>query len=84
MTVVIANDAVQVFLSSIKTEAEIRNPAGGILGYFKPAPPDEDLLYEQAKALFDPEEVERRAASKERGYTTEEVLSHLRSTGNPG
>lgn len=58
---------------------EIRDADGKLLGYFEPVTQPEDQLYEQDIAQFDLEELQRRAASKERGYTTEEVLHHLRS-----
>ncbi|HWG47228.1 MAG TPA: hypothetical protein VN688_30985 [Gemmataceae bacterium] len=84
MTNMTATEAVQAFLTPIKEATEIRDVGGNLLGYFTPANRGEDLLYQQDIAQFDLEELKRRAASKERGLTTEEVLHHLRSLEHPG
>ena len=84
MTILTANDVVQAFLTPIKEATEIRDAGGNLLGYFTPASCAEDPLYQQDITQFDLEELKRRAASKERGYTTEEVLNHLRSQERPG
>jgi hypothetical protein len=84
MTILTASEAVQAFLTPIKEATEIRDEAGNLLGYFTPAGCAEDRLYQHDIAQFDLEELKRRAASKERGYTTEEVLNHLRSMEQPG
>lgn len=84
MTNLTANEVVQAFLTPIKEATEIRDTDGNLLGYFTPAGQAETLLYQQDIAQFDFEELKRRAASTERGYTTEEVLHHLRSLENLG
>ncbi len=84
MTILTANDVVQAFLTPIKEAAEIRDEEGNLLGYFTPAGRAEDMLYQQDIAQFDLEELKRRAASKERGHTTEEVLNYLRALEHPG
>lgn len=84
MTALIANDAVSAFLSPITEATEIRDSRGNVIGYFTPAAQAEDLLYQRDIAQFDLEELKRRAASKERGCTTEEILNRLRSLESPG
>ncbi len=83
MNYLTADQALLERLAGVKESVEIRDAGGNLLGYFTPAGQSEDLLYQQDIALFDFEELKRRAASKEQGHTTEEVLRHLRSLEHP-
>lgn len=75
-----ANEAVQAFLGQAKEKVEIRGTQGELLGYFEPRQETEEELYERAKKLLDPAEIERRMATeKDQGYTFEQVMEHLRS-----
>jgi hypothetical protein len=46
---------------------------------FKATVKAEDILDDQAAALFDLAEIERREAEETGGHTTEEVMRHLES-----
>jgi hypothetical protein len=50
-----------------------------VLGYFSPASHKLPEAYAQAAAHFDPEEMQRRKESGERGRTTSEVINRLTS-----
>jgi hypothetical protein len=74
------NDDVAGLLGGYVDAVEVRDEQGRVLGHFLPyLTPEAREFSEHHEAYFDMEELKRRAASKERGYTTEEVLQHLRS-----
>ena len=78
MVTITANEAVQAAFRSIAQRAEIRDPSGKIIGYFEPSE-ETRRMYDEAKKLFEPEELQRIDASGGPYYTTEEVLRQLRS-----
>jgi hypothetical protein len=76
----IADESVQAWLRQIRGRTEIRSADGKLLGVFEPHLETEVELYQRMKKLFDSAEIERReAAEKDRGYTFEQVMEHLRS-----
>lgn len=68
-------------LRGILETVELRDTCGKLLGHFTPSLSDEEsALYEEAKRLFDPAEIKRRKETEHgRGYTTEQVLEHLKT-----
>lgn len=84
MIQVTADDSVKALLDTIEEAAAIRDNHGTLLGYFTPAKVEAERLRQKIRAEFDPEEIERRIASGERGRTTAEVLERLHSLGGPG
>jgi hypothetical protein len=66
-------------LAGVREPAEIRDPSGKVLGRFTPAFADEKDKCERAAKYFDLAEAERIAATKNEGYSTEEVLQYLHS-----
>jgi hypothetical protein len=69
----------QASLGTLTEVAAIRDAAGNMIGIYKPWEIAEAEFYEQAKNLFDPIELERLAQCKEKGFTIEEVMRHLKS-----
>ncbi len=79
MTTVIANEAVQAALGSVKDKAEIRDAEGNLLGFFTPTEVELKRLYATVSERFDPEEI-RLIIEREGhlpGRTTKEVLERL-------
>jgi len=67
-------------LTRLMEPVEVRDPQGHIIGHYTPVvPPDKARMYEKVKGLFDLEEAERSAADPHPGYTTAQVLEHLRT-----
>lgn len=66
-------------LESLREPAEIRDSAGNVVGYYTPASQQEAGLYARARQQFDVDEMKRRKESGGRGYTTAEVIDHIRS-----
>jgi hypothetical protein len=56
-----ASAAVQELLAGVREKAEILDAAGKVLGIYTPLGANEAEMYERAKALFDPVEMERLA-----------------------
>lgn len=79
MATLTADGNLQSALSQIKERTVIQGADGRLLGLFTPAGQHLTPLTLEAAALFDPDELERRKQSKERGYTIDEVMEHLRS-----
>jgi len=85
MITVTANAAVQDWLAKVTQAAEIRDANGNLIGHFKPRAEVEAEMYERAKALFDPDEMERIfAAEHGQGRPLADVLKDLQSRGAPG
>jgi hypothetical protein len=86
MNYLTADDSLQDLLRGVVEPVEIRDPSGKVLGHYTPAvSPEEAELYEKAKALFDPAEMERRLANEHgKGATLDAVMQRLRSLGAPG
>lgn len=78
MITMTADETLQSRLGGLHDEVEIRDAGGKVLGYFTPAAVAESELYRLAKQQFDPEMTERRKASFTHGFTTQEVLNHLK------
>ena len=74
-----ANDAVRKALSKLDQPAEIQDAGGNIIGYFTPINHEEARLYREAAARFEPEQMQQRKDSGAKGFTTAEVLEHLKS-----
>jgi hypothetical protein len=84
MGFITANEAMLAQLRRVVESVEILDADGTVLGHYTPAKlADEDELYRQAAALFDPDEIKRIAASDEPCYTFEQVMEHLRSLEKP-
>lgn len=80
MSHLIADEPLLSQLRGVVEPVEIRDPGGKVLGHYTPVLSEEDdELYRQAAALFDPEEMERIAATETQGYTFDQVMEHLRS-----
>lgn len=78
-----ADAAMKSKLGQLDQPAEIRDTDGNVIGYFTPAGHHEVLLYRDAAAHLDPDEMKRRKESGAKGFTTNEVLEHLKSTEKP-
>jgi hypothetical protein len=79
MTTLIANEVVQAFLAQARERSEVRGANGELLGYYEPRQETEAELYERVKKLFDLDELKRRKATEQEGYTIDQVMEHLRS-----
>jgi hypothetical protein len=80
MDTVTADENIRAWLRQMTERTEIRAATGEVLGTFEPRQEDVDEVYDRAKKLFDPAEIERRMATeKDQGYTFEQVMEHLRS-----
>ena len=79
-----ADETLQNKLGKLTEPTEIRDPSGTILGYFTPATQPESPLYKLAAAQFDAEEMNRRKAMGKIGYTTPQVLDHLKALEKNG
>jgi hypothetical protein len=81
MTVVTADPSLQAVLAKLRDQAEVRDTAGNLLGYFTPRHVEEELLYQRAEEVFKPEEVERQLQEQQTGSTLEQVMNHFHSPG---
>jgi hypothetical protein len=81
-----ADELMLARLGGIVEPIEIRDPDGKLMGHYTPfVPPELAALYDKARKLFDPVEIERRLAeSNGPGRTTAEVLERLRSSEKQG
>ena len=82
MVQVKVDESAMAILGPLKEHAELINGEGKVLGYFTPALSPDEELRRKAFAEYDPEKARRRRESPEAGFTTEQVLAHLRSLGN--
>ena len=73
------DEAMTALIEPIKERAEVLDDRGTLLGYFIPAESPEERLRRKAFAEYDPERARRRRESPEGGFTTEQVLEHLKS-----
>jgi hypothetical protein len=78
MSTITASPAVEEVLSKLEEPTEIRDSNGNLIGRFTPAR-FHAKVYQDAAARFDPVEMKRRRESQQQGYTTNEVLNHLKS-----
>jgi hypothetical protein len=70
-------------LHGILETVELLNGSGKVLGHFTPLiSAEERALYEKAKALFDPAEIQRRLAEADKRVPHEEVMRHLCERGS--
>jgi hypothetical protein len=74
MSILTADGALQSYLSPLKEPTEIRAPDGNVIGYFTPVA---QVVEKSIRDLFDPAELRRRKALKQKSYTIEEVRTHL-------
>ncbi len=81
-----ADESLEDLLRGVVEPVEIRDATGRVLGHYAPAVSAEDTaLYEKAKKLFDPAELERRKQTpRGEGYSFGEVLRHLDSLESKG
>jgi hypothetical protein len=79
MTAITVDEAVQACLGSLTQQTELRDSGGRLLGIFTPCADATARIYEEAKARFNPEVIEQRAASDGPWLSTAEVLQRLRS-----
>jgi hypothetical protein len=84
MVNVTADECLQASLGTLTEVAAIRDADGNMIGIYKPWAIAEAEFYEQAKDLFDPVELERLAQCKEKGFTIDEVMRHLKSLERDG
>lgn len=75
MTQIIVDDALRSKLHDLTQALEFRDEAGHLLGRFLPA--FDPSLYEELTPPISEEELQRRRQSKEKTYTTAEVLAYL-------
>ena len=64
MQTITAPEPVQQLLAGVHEKAEIRDLEGKLIGFFTPLAAHEAEVYERAKALFDPVEMERIVATE--------------------
>jgi hypothetical protein len=79
MTIVTADPAMLAAFAGLKERVEVRDANGNILGYFTPRELEEELLYQNADKVMDPEEIRRRLAEPSRGFSIEQVMDYLKS-----
>jgi hypothetical protein len=82
MPTITASEALQSLLEPLKERVEIRAVNGDLIGIFTPR--IDAGAYERVKQLFDREEIARRRATENAGYTIDEVMQHLRSLETNG
>jgi hypothetical protein len=72
-------------LVNLKERVEVLDAEGRLLGYFTPVESEADIVRRKAFAAYESGEYQRRKAMSEGkpGYTTAQVLAHLRSLGTP-
>ncbi len=69
-----ADPALKKVLGEINAVTDIRDQEGNLLGLFTPKDKAEQLIYEKARQLFDPKELERRLREENgKGRTLEEI-----------
>ena len=68
-------------LSQLKEITVIHDPSGRVVGVFMPKDlAEKQLLYEKAKQLFDPAEMERRLREeRDKGIPLQEVWKQIRA-----
>ncbi len=74
---IIADEQLRAKLGNAGEPVMICAADGTVLGYFTPTTPTQQKLKLQPQ--ISEEELERRRADKSPGYTTEEVLTYLKS-----
>ena len=81
MAFIIADQALRDAIAGLKEKVEVRAASGDLLGWFTPlqVQVEEDLLYQYADEVIDPEEIQRRLAEPSKGFTIEQVMEHLKS-----
>jgi hypothetical protein len=79
MTTIIVGEEVQICLSPLTEQTQLRGPDGALLGLFLPMSDATARAYEEARTRFDLDEIHRRAASEGPWLTTAEVLARLKS-----
>jgi len=86
MVILTADGPLQNLLHGVKEPAEVRDKSGKVLGHYTPVlTPEEAAWYEKMKKLFDLEEADRvLQTEKDKGFTFEEVMEHLKSLENKG
>lgn len=77
MTRITVDQTLQQKLQGHIQPVELCDPSGHVLGKFLPR--FDPALYENLEPQISEEELRRRSESKERTYTTEEVIAHLES-----
>ncbi len=87
LTCILADDNLQSALEPLTQMTEIRTSDGRLMGTFLPAGATfsgeaSGEIYRRARALFDPQEIERRVRLDEPCYTFQEVMAHLSSLGS--
>lgn len=90
-----ASGEMKSLFGSLPETAEVHDPEDGFLGYVIPkgvdahrvqaifAEIEAESTYRQAIARIDPDEVRRLKEENVPGFTTEQVLDHLRALGTP-
>jgi hypothetical protein len=78
-----ADASLEAALIKLDAFTEIRDSRGNLIGFFAPPDRADELLYLEAAAHFDPEEMNRRIAAGRKGATTKEVLERLQQLDKP-
>lgn len=76
MTRVSVDASCQQAIKNIASEAALGDENGKLIGWFTPGENNEALRLEPT---ISDEEIQRRLASNERGFTTDEVLAYRKS-----
>jgi len=79
MSTLTADDALRMQLGKLTELTEIRDAGGQLIGYYTPASRGHSAAYAEAASNIDPQEMLRRKASGKGGYTTKQVLDHLKT-----
>jgi hypothetical protein len=79
MSSLTADNTLKDSLVQAKEVTEIRDLSGQLLGYFAPTAVAQQIPALRLASLFDPEELKRRKACTEPGYSLDEIMQHLRS-----
>jgi hypothetical protein len=77
MKILRADESVKAFLASLTEETVFQDADGEMLGLFKPGEIGRDELNERARALFDPEEIERIKATERGGLPLKEIWCRI-------
>jgi len=77
-----ATEEMLAALMPLTERVEVVDHRGALVGFFIPAQDATDLLRSKAFAEYDAEKARRRRENPQGGFTTEQLLAHLRSLDN--
>lgn len=79
MTVVTVTQEIKAVFDQLKEVTELYDKDGNFLGLFTPYQLAQNEMVERAGEEFDLEQAERQLATRQKCFTTEQVLEHLKS-----